>query len=51
MFVKETTLFYHKFTNFKRVGRILLGGCLTAGAIWGSILEEMGTKVAQMKIF
>jgi len=30
---------------------ILLGGCLTAGAIWGSILEEMGTKVAQMKIF
>ena len=34
----------------KNVG-ILLGGCLTAGAIWGSILEEMGTKVAQMKIF
>jgi hypothetical protein len=27
---------------------ILLGGCLTAGAIWGSILEEMGTKVAQV---
>jgi len=29
MFVKETTLFYHKFANFKRIGRILLGACLT----------------------
>ncbi len=37
MFVKETTLFYHKFTNFKRVGRILLGGCLTVDAFRGSI--------------
>jgi len=25
---------------------ILLGGCLTAGAIWGSILDEMGAKWA-----
>ena len=28
-FVKETTLFYHKFENFKRIRRILLVGCLT----------------------
>jgi hypothetical protein len=27
-FVKETTLFYHKFVNFSRMG-IVLGGCLT----------------------
>ena len=27
-FVKETTLFYHKFVNFSRMG-IVLGGCMT----------------------
>jgi|GEM_PF-2100769 hypothetical protein len=29
MFVKETTLFYHKFKNFNRIRRILLGGFMT----------------------
>ena len=35
MFVKETTLFYHKFENFKRIRRILLGRSLTVKNYWG----------------
>jgi len=43
MFVKETTLFYHKFTNFKRVARIVLGGVSDCEELVGVLNGQSGS--------